>query len=627
MLLIIFIIPRNSSNFTGTIQNPVQIFTIIKLTEMKQKLLTVLMVFCSIIIADAQPPQAFKYQAVVRNAGGELVANQAVGIRISIRNNDVSGPINYQETHMVTTNEFGLVNLNIGSGTPVGTYDFQSIIWEHYSKFLEVEVDPAGGSNYVSMGTSELLSVPYSLFSGGSADGYWDKSDADIYYNGGNVGVGTLSASAKLDIKASDIIAIKGNSTDNYGIEGSSSGVSVAGIIGQGLSANSWGVYGYNPYGGVAVRGYSAGGWAGYFSGNTYVSGNVGIGTASPAYPLHLISSSGINWMAGFHNTSTSASSNGMVVRADGGTPFMVQNSTKDLFTIDNYGSVGIGPYSPSYPLCVTSSTGTFYLADFKNLSTSSASHGLRISTQGGDPLVVIHEESVVFKIKKEGIVGIGTSYVSNSKVQVEGTDTYDAILRLNNVGTNGASFFMGSTNSAWGGGTNQDLFVMGHGAPSSANIDLAFNASGQIGIATTAPTQTLDVNGGGRYRGLTTGTVFSGVYMTSNGTLVTGSSDKRLKENIVPLQGSLEKVNKLQGVSFTWKANPEVGRSIGFIAQDFEKVVPELVFTNHTDGYMGINYAEVSALLVEAIKDQQKIIETLEKRIEALEKSADKYQ
>ncbi|MEZ5198479.1 MAG: hypothetical protein R2764_19465 [Bacteroidales bacterium] len=54
----------------------------------------------------------------------------------------------------------------------------------------------------------------------------------------------------------------------------------------------------------------------------------------------------------------------------------------------------------------------------------------------------------------------------------------------------------------------------------------------------------------------------------------------------------------------------------------DFEKVVPELVFTNQTDGYKGINYAEVTALLTEAIKEQQKIIETLQKRIEKLEKT-----
>ena len=66
----------------------------------------------------AQPPQAFKYQAVVRDNTGEIISNQAVGIQISIRNAIPNGYIVYQETFSVTTNEFGLVNLNIGSGFP-----------------------------------------------------------------------------------------------------------------------------------------------------------------------------------------------------------------------------------------------------------------------------------------------------------------------------------------------------------------------------------------------------------------------------------------------------------------------------------------------------------------------------
>ena len=59
----------------------------------------------------------------------------------------------------------------------------------------------------------------------------------------------------------------------------------------------------------------------------------------------------------------------------------------------------------------------------------------------------------------------------------------------------------------------------------------------------------------------------------------------------------------QLRGVTFTWKSNPEYGNRIGFIAQELEQVLPELVFTNDVDGYKGINYAEVTAVLVEAIK------------------------
>jgi hypothetical protein len=141
------------------------------------------------------------------------------------------------------------------------------------------------------------------------------------------------------------------------------------------------------------------------------------------------------------------------------------------------------------------------------------------------------------------------------------------------------------------------------------------------VGINTTEPTQTLDVNGIARIRGMMTGVVATTVYRTSDGTLITGASDIRLKENIIPLQNSLDRVMKLQGVTYAWKADPLKKRNIGFIAQEFEKEIPELVFTNEADGFKGINYAEVSAVLVEAIKELKAENDLLKNRLEKLEK------
>ncbi|MBS3999186.1 MAG: tail fiber domain-containing protein [Desulfobulbaceae bacterium] len=136
------------------------------------------------------------------------------------------------------------------------------------------------------------------------------------------------------------------------------------------------------------------------------------------------------------------------------------------------------------------------------------------------------------------------------------------------------------------------------------------------VGLGTTAPTQKLDVNGNARFRSIGSGAYFGVVNRTSDGTLTTATSDIRFKENILTLENSLERVKQLRGVSFTWKSNPEYGTRIGFIAQEFEKVVPELVFTNPDDGFMGINYAEMTAVLVEAMKEQQTIIDEQNKRI-----------
>ena len=142
--------------------------------------------------------------------------------------------------------------------------------------------------------------------------------------------------------------------------------------------------------------------------------------------------------------------------------------------------------------------------------------------------------------------------------------------------------------------------------------LRMYISASGRVGIATSSPSQYLDVNGNARFRTIGSGAYAGAVNRTSDGTLTTASSDIRLKENIAPLQNSLNRILQLRGVNFTWKSNPEYGTRIGFIAQEFEEVIPELVFTNEVDGYKGINYAEVSAVLVEAIKEQQQMIEDL---------------
>ncbi|MDD3876264.1 MAG: hypothetical protein PHT69_06555 [Bacteroidales bacterium] len=110
----------------------------------------------------AQSPQSFKYQAVLRDNAGIIIANQNIPIRVSIHQGSSTGTVIYKETFSPTTNQYGLVNLNIGTGIVVSG-NFSTISWGTDSYFIQIEVD--AGSGYVDMGATQLLSVPYALYS------------------------------------------------------------------------------------------------------------------------------------------------------------------------------------------------------------------------------------------------------------------------------------------------------------------------------------------------------------------------------------------------------------------------------------------------------------------------------
>ena len=128
---------------------------------MKKLLLLIAVLFIALQI-QAQAPQALKYQAVARDGSGNILASKSVSFRISILKGSASGSSVYTETHAVSTNEFGLANLNIGMGTVVSGV-FNTINWGDDKYFTKIEFDKDGESGYVLMGTSQMLSVPYAL--------------------------------------------------------------------------------------------------------------------------------------------------------------------------------------------------------------------------------------------------------------------------------------------------------------------------------------------------------------------------------------------------------------------------------------------------------------------------------
>lgn len=115
-------------------------------------------------------PQRFSYQAVIRDDANQLLNSQAVGIRLSILQGSATGTAAYVETHTSNTSSNGLVSLQVGGGTVVNGALAQ-IDWASGPYFIKTETDPSGGTNYSITGTSQMLSVPYALFSANGTPG------------------------------------------------------------------------------------------------------------------------------------------------------------------------------------------------------------------------------------------------------------------------------------------------------------------------------------------------------------------------------------------------------------------------------------------------------------------------
>jgi len=128
------------------------------------KKIVLVLLFAQLVnyVTTAQSPNAINYQAIARDTNGVIITDQNVSLKISIISDSVTGIIVFIESHNVFTNSFGLFNIAIGKGQAL-LGDFKAINWGASKHFIKTELDVNGGQNYVFMGTSQLLSVPYAF--------------------------------------------------------------------------------------------------------------------------------------------------------------------------------------------------------------------------------------------------------------------------------------------------------------------------------------------------------------------------------------------------------------------------------------------------------------------------------
>jgi len=135
---------------------------------MKKTLFSICVAIIAAITINAQVPSGIKYQAVARNVDGAVLANQKVTLEIIIDKGQSPAEEVFTETHIETTNEFGLVNLVIGSKNPSG---LAAINWSDGEYYISVKLNGDG------MGTSKILSVPYALYAK-TAENYTETDPA-----------------------------------------------------------------------------------------------------------------------------------------------------------------------------------------------------------------------------------------------------------------------------------------------------------------------------------------------------------------------------------------------------------------------------------------------------------------
>ena len=313
-------------------------------------------------------------------------------------------------------------------------------------------------------------------------------------------------------------------------------------------------------------------------AGTSVLSGNVGIGTTNPtrklhiysdvanSYPFQINASDGTILLYFYENASHYAA---LSLNGSGGTNILL-SAYSNSWILNNY--FGVGESSPGSRLAVRGGISVGETTDY---------------SRTGAPI-----GGMIIK----GNVGIGTTgpnyKLDVSRVGINTGAGYGADLNIGNVATN----YPG--NSGWAGTWNSNILLSGLDSTS-----ISFHDSG-------ARVDTLRVQGGTFYIGENVGWGVANLSVAGN---ITGpgfyySSDESLKKNIQEIETPLAKIMKLNGISFDWKESGE--KSIGLIAQDVEKVFPEIVNTDEVTGLKTIEYAKLVAPLIEAVKEQQKMID-----------------
>lgn len=593
-----------------------------------------------IVTSFAQVPEKLNYQAVVRNNSGELITNQNIDLQVSIIDNLPDGTDLYIETHSVTSNDYGVISIKVGEGIPtLGT--FGAINWLENDKYIKTEVDL--GDGFIDLGTSQLLSVPFSFYSQFSdsakvasnayslrSNGVYSTSTdtlfvvkdhdgkvvfavfpdgAQVIVNESTKGkVGGFAVSGRSPNKAVDldILRITADSARVYVNEELPAKGKVGGFAVSGRSPNkgssqhmfvttidSTRIFTQDSISGFGIRDNSLGGNTSYLKLtplNYFIGHRAGESITTGKYNTFIGYETGVNSTWG--NGNMFIGYNAGYSNVDGAKNIFIGNQVGYNFTGAEDGEENIFIGSDAGANCTTTANSIF-------IGTRS---GLNCGASYGNTFIGDRTASIGTAGDNNTLLGSAAGF------RITGSENvFIGAFSGNSVETGTQNTFIGySTGSSSTGSGN--VFI-------GANAGDGETGDGKLYIANNSTTTLI-------YGDFVSQEVLIDGDLTA--TSVT-PSDINLKTNITSITSGLNLLLSLNGYYFNWndKAEEEFNFSeeeqqIGVIAQEVEKVLPQMVKTN-SKGYKVVEYSKLSPVIIEAIKEQQNQIEELKKENEDL--------
>ena len=604
-------------------------------------ILSVFLFFVTFPGIKAQTAPGFNFQAVARDEAGNLLKNTNMAVTIGIRVGSGTGELVWEEIHEMTTNDFGLINLVVCGDPALKTGGYAEtpadIFWSGAQHFIVLAINT--GNREITLDPQPLRPVPYSLSLTGpsptvpalSVQGNKPLPEGEALFQ-----VKRFDGSVAFAVYE-DMVRVYVDTLENKGVKG---GFAVGGyrkdIKGEvpdymRVTPDSIRFYidqdpasGKGVKGGFAVGGYTQGkGVARDFlrltPENYFIGDSAGANNTTGLYNVFLGYKTGAKNTEGYQNTflgyeagvnNTEGHYNAFIGTRAGANNLTGGNNVflghlAGNSNVDGAENIAIGTVA-----------GAWFRSGAKNIVIGSgAGSGSVYEGQGdGSRNVIIGDEAGKYTRDGSNNVIIGAGAASE---YIEGT------------GTGTSNVIIGAEAGFEAINASQNVFIgyrAGIKEKESNKLYIANNETVQPLIWGDFEMKWMVVNGNGQDNII--GQTFfvngpaGGIEPWVN------ESDERLKKDIVPIDDALDKVKELEGIYFSWKddESPDPARQMGFIAQQAENIIPEVI--SKSGEYYGMQYAPITALLVEAIKQQQALIDlkeaeikSLQERIERLEK------